>query len=55
MRTYLRFMAEAMLLPRLVLPTPGGPYRHRMGDFRSPRSDSTAMYSKMRSFTFSMP
>ena len=55
MRTYFLPMALAMLLPRLVLPTPGGPYRQRIGLFMSPRSDLTAKCSNMRSFTFSMP
>ena len=31
MRTNLRPMARAMLLPRLVLPTPGGPTKSRIG------------------------
>ena len=50
MRTYFLFNASAILLPKDVFPTPGGPYRQRMGDFRSPLSDSTAIYSRMRSF-----
>ena len=31
MRMNFRPMARAMLLPRLVLPTPGGPAKQRMG------------------------
>jgi hypothetical protein len=33
MRTNLRLVARAMLWPSEVLPTPGGPTRHRIGPF----------------------
>ena len=54
-RTYFRFKASAIERPKDVFPTPGGPYRHTIGDFMSPFSFSTARCSKMRSFTFSNP
>jgi hypothetical protein len=55
MRTNLRPSARAMLLPSDVLPTPGGPMRHRIGPFLSFLSLRTARYSRMRFFTFSRP
>ena len=55
MRTNLRPMARAMLLPRLVLPTPGGPTKRRMGLRIFSASLRTAMYSTIRSFGFSRP
>ena len=33
----LRLSARAMLCPRLVLPTPGGPTKHRIGSLRPSR------------------
>ena len=54
-RTYLRLSAEAIDFPREVFPTPGGPTKHSIGDFMSPFNLSTARYSNMRSFTFSIP
>ncbi len=53
MRMNLRPMARAMLLPRLVLPTPGGPAKQRMGLETSLLSFCTAKNSRMRSFTSS--
>ena len=41
--------------PSDVFPTPGGPYKHKIGDFIFPLSFKTARYSKIRSFTFSKP
>ena len=38
---------------RLVLPTPGGPTKHRMGPLMSGFILRTARYSRMRSLTFS--
>ena len=39
--------------PRLVLPTPGGPTKQRIGPCRSAFSLRTARYSRMRSLTLS--
>ena len=53
-------MARAMPLTMLVLPTPGGPTKHRIGPFMAPSWVfisfilRTARYSITRSFTFSM-
>ncbi|KAG1223048.1 hypothetical protein G6F68_020455 [Rhizopus microsporus] len=55
MRTNLRFVALAMDWPREVLPTPGGPTRHRIGAFTLSTRCCTARYSRMRSLTFSRP
>ena len=55
MRTYFRFKADAIERPNDVFPTPGGPYRHTIGDFISSFSFNTAKCSKMRSLTFSSP
>ena len=41
--------------PSEVLPTPGGPTRHRIGAFSRSTRCCTARYSTMRSFTFSRP
>ena len=38
-----------------VLPTPGGPTKHRMGPLTSGFSFRTARYSTIRSFAFSRP
>src|SRR5665648_921033 len=51
MRSNLRPMASAMLWPRLVLPTPGGPTKQRIGPRRSALSLRTARNSRMRSLT----
>ena len=40
--------------PTLVLPTPGGPTKHRMGPLRLLFSCRTARYSRTRLFNFSM-
>ncbi len=40
--------------PSDVLPTPGGPTKHRIGPAASCFSRATASCSMMRSFTFSM-
>ena len=55
MRMYFLPRALAMDLPNEVFPTPGGPTRHRIGDFRSFFSFMTARYSTILSFTFSRP
>src|SRR5262249_33634027 len=47
--------ARAIERPREVLPTPGGPTKHRIGAFPSGRSFRTARCSRMRSLTFSRP
>ncbi len=39
-------------LPSEVLPTPGGPTRHRMGPFLAGASLRTARYSSTRFLTF---
>ena len=54
-RTYFLFKAFATLFPNDVFPTPGGPYKQMMGDFKSPFNFKTAKCSMMRSFTFSKP
>ena len=41
--------------PREVLPTPGGPTKHRMGLRILGESLRTAMYSRMRSLTLASP
>ena len=46
-------IARAIEWPRDVLPTPGGPTKHRIGPFMSPFSLRTARYSTMRSLTLS--
>src|SRR3569832_2437122 len=55
MRTYLRPVAVAIDWPSDVLPTPGGPTRHRIGAFTLTTRCWTARYSRKRSFTFSRP
>ena len=52
MRMNLRPSARAMDWPSEVLPTPGGPRKHRIGPLRSFFSFSTARNSRMRSLTF---
>ncbi len=47
--------ARAIDLPSEVLPTPGGPTRHRIGPLSCPTRLCTARYSRMRCFTFSRP
>ena len=47
--------AEAIERPSEVLPTPGGPTRHRIGPFLFGASLRTARYSTMRFLTFSRP
>jgi hypothetical protein len=54
-RTNLRPIEFAMDLASEVLPTPGGPRKHRIGPFTSGFSFLTARYSRTRSFTFSRP
>jgi len=44
-----------MLLPRDVFPTPGGPTRQRIGPRISWTRESTATWSRIRSFTSSKP
>ena len=50
-----------MDLPKDVLPTPGGPVKHKIGPFTASLfvtfffSDRTAKYSKTRSLTLSKP
>ena len=44
-----------MLRPSDVLPTPGGPTKHRIGPRSFPTSDSTAMWSRILSLTSSKP
>ena len=48
-------IARAMDLPRLVLPTPGGPTNERIGARRPGASLRTAMYSRIRSLIFGRP
>ena len=55
MRTNLRFMARATLLPSDVLPTPGGPTKARIGLRILSARVRTARYSRMRSLIFSRP
>ena len=47
--------ASAIDLPNDVFPTPGGPYKHKIGDFISPLNFKTARCSIILSFTFSNP
>ena len=54
-RPNLRPKAVATERPSEVLPTPGGPYKHKIGDFKSPLSLITAKCSKIRSLTSSKP
>src|SRR4029078_12884448 len=44
-----------MLWPSDVLPTPGGPTKHRIGLLPSGLSLRTARYSRIRRLTFSRP
>src|SRR5437879_13911608 len=55
MRTKLRPVALATDLPSEVLPTAGGPTRHRIGPFSFFMRCWTARDSRLRSFTFSSP
>ena len=55
MRTNFLPSARATDFAMLVLPTPGGPTRHKMGAFNSPVSFKTARYSTTRSLIFSNP
>ena len=55
MRTNLRLVERATLWPSEVLPTPGGPTRHRIGPRSFFTRCCTARYSTMRSLTFSKP
>src|SRR3546814_6200241 len=52
MRTNLRLTASAIERPIEVLPTPGGPTRHRIGPFSFFMRACTARYSTMRSLIF---
>jgi hypothetical protein len=54
-RTNLRPVARAMLLAMLVLPTPGGPTKHKIGPLSCLVSAWTAKYSTMRSLHFLRP
>jgi hypothetical protein len=54
-RMNLRFVARATDLASEVLPTPGGPTRHRIGPLSFFTSACTARYSMIRSFGFSRP
>ena len=55
MRTSLRPRDSAIARPRVVLPTPGGPTRHRIDPPMRFLSLQTARCSRMRSLTFSRP
>ena len=55
MRWNLRPSARAIDLPSEVLPTPGGPTKHRIGSRPPGRIFFTARYSRMRSLIFSTP
>src|SRR5271169_1366669 len=55
MATNLGLVAHATDLPSEVLPTPGGPTRHRIGPFIWPTRVCTARYSRMRCLTLSSP
>ena len=48
-------LERAIERPSDVLPTPGGPTRHRIGPFMCETSACTARYSRMRSLTLSRP
>ncbi len=54
-RTNFNPNARAILCPSEVLPTPGGPTKHRIGLRPSGFSFRTARYSRMRRFTLSRP
>ena len=54
-RTYFRPVALAILCPKEVLPTPGGPTKHKIGPVNLLVRFCTAKYSKIRSLTFSKP
>ena len=53
--TYFLPMASAIDLPKEVFPTPGGPCKHKIGDFISFLSFNTARYSIILFFTSSNP
>src|SRR5688572_8110425 len=55
MRTNLRPSDVAIDRASEVLPTPGGPTKHRIGPFIVGLSLRTARYSRMRSLAFSRP
>jgi hypothetical protein len=52
---YFLLVARAIDCPKDVLPTPGGPTKHKIGPFSDLTRCCTARYSKMRSLTFSKP
>ena len=51
----MRFVARAIERASEVLPTPGGPTKHRIGPFGLLTSCRTARNSTIRSLTFSSP
>ena len=53
--TYSLSIDLAIDLPSEVLPTPGGPYKHNIGDFMSFLNLRTAKYSIILFFTSSSP
>src|SRR5687768_7879338 len=55
MRTNLRPSDVAIDRASEVLPTPGGPTKHKIGPFTAGLSFRTARYSRMRSFALSRP
>ena len=50
-----RLKTFAIDLASVVLPTPGGPVKHKIGGLASGRNRRTARYSTIRSFTLSKP
>ena len=54
-RTNLRPVARAIDRASEVLPTPGGPTKHRIGPLSFCTSACTARYSRMRSLAFFEP
>ena len=54
-RTYSLPKASATDFPIEVLPTPGGPYKHKIGDFISFLNFKTAKCSMIRFLTSSKP
>ena len=54
-RVNFRFTASAMDSAKEVLPTPGGPTRHKIGAFFPFVSFCTARCSRIRSFTLTRP
>ncbi|OQC43625.1 MAG: hypothetical protein BWX61_01161 [Bacteroidetes bacterium ADurb.Bin035] len=55
MRIYLRSRALAIDFPKEVLPTPGGPTKHNIGERILPFNLVTARNSIILSLTFSNP